>query len=779
MAEMEYLNRGSGSSAQHPGQPSACPYMNYQNQHRSVSHSESLHNHTLPWVSHNHPPYQWSTPPPSGMDIPRGPQGPQGLPHLRMPPISNFEPYQFLPGALPPPQLPVMNFQPPNNQDTSFGVTNGLPPVPGQNSAGLRSFHQTHNSRPGGPSPPSHVVPPPAPAAIHPPPQHHQHQTQQTQPPPLPHSSSSHPSYPPHHLHGNRPTQGPPHQGTNRNVPSSTTPPSLLSHLHPQQQQQQSQLPPPPPPSQHQNQMASMNATTSLAASSHARPGHVNHPTQTQQNVPAQLGPEQRQQSLSQNSHTHHQRHSNPSVVFIPSGPGHHPHLPNPNQLLRQFGHDYPNPYVENMPPMPPGPHEFSRHVPPQGVPPSPSELRRRGMSARSSRRSVVRAHHLPSERDRDSDDDPQPPTHPDALVEGLFPTGLMRHGTGDDRQLRAAQFFRGSVSTKMVASASAISSLESVDMDTLAEGEKSCIICYNDFGTETPEGVKEAPLRLPVCKHVFGDHCIKKWFDESDSCPYCRSKVPSEPRFSANSRALLELIRARGGPVPPAGSSGVIPPELLLRVFARDGQRDSEEHESNTPARRSPPTESAEPRRRIRARYSGNMSSRPEGPFTANARPSSFSGIPSSGPMQSSQSRDHRLYPDPPVSWSNDREREVSGLRNGRANVSPPRSRLGPGAAYYPTSNNWDDISPIPPPGPSQNSAPHAVAPPREHSFLPDPTPPFPGIQSTGLRPQREPERGSTNNSQHLVVSGTSNTRGDAPTSGVDIPMPDRGPAL
>lgn len=73
-------------------------------------------------------------------------------------------------------------------------------------------------------------------------------------------------------------------------------------------------------------------------------------------------------------------------------------------------------------------------------------------------------------------------------------------------------------------------------------------MICYNDFGTETPEGVKEAPLRLPICKHIFGDHCIKKWFEESDSCPYCRTKVPSDLRFVADSRALLELMRSRGG---------------------------------------------------------------------------------------------------------------------------------------------------------------------------------------------------------------------------------------
>src|ERR1700712_2382400 len=73
----------------------------------------------------------------------------------------------------------------------------------------------------------------------------------------------------------------------------------------------------------------------------------------------------------------------------------------------------------------------------------------------------------------------------------------------------------------------------------------QACIICYNEFGTETPEGINEAPLRLPKCKHVFGAHCIKKWFEESDSCPYCRDKVPSESQYrSHHPQAVLQFIR-------------------------------------------------------------------------------------------------------------------------------------------------------------------------------------------------------------------------------------------
>ncbi|OTB00051.1 hypothetical protein M426DRAFT_245443 [Hypoxylon sp. CI-4A] len=102
---------------------------------------------------------------------------------------------------------------------------------------------------------------------------------------------------------------------------------------------------------------------------------------------------------------------------------------------------------------------------------------------------------------------------------------------SAQDERTRTQQLLRGAVmNNKRVASKRAITSLESVAISSLPENERTCVICYNDYGAETPEGICEIPLRLPKCKHVFGDHCIKKWFEESDSCPYCRDKVPSEP---------------------------------------------------------------------------------------------------------------------------------------------------------------------------------------------------------------------------------------------------------
>ncbi|KAL3424792.1 c3h4 type zinc finger protein [Phlyctema vagabunda] len=92
----------------------------------------------------------------------------------------------------------------------------------------------------------------------------------------------------------------------------------------------------------------------------------------------------------------------------------------------------------------------------------------------------------------------------------------------------------------KPVASQSAIASLEKVDMNTLTDADRTCIICYNDFNIQNPEGIMEFPLRLPKCKHVFGDKCIKKWFQDSDTCPYCRDKLPSE---SSRPRLLLARL--------------------------------------------------------------------------------------------------------------------------------------------------------------------------------------------------------------------------------------------
>ncbi|CAG8974419.1 hypothetical protein HYALB_00004115 [Hymenoscyphus albidus] len=98
----------------------------------------------------------------------------------------------------------------------------------------------------------------------------------------------------------------------------------------------------------------------------------------------------------------------------------------------------------------------------------------------------------------------------------------------------RAMAALRGAAAVaKRIPSKAAIASLETLKAEDLKPADKTCIICYNEFGIANPEGLTEVPLRLPKCKHIFGDLCIKKWFEDSDSCPYCRDKLPAELSFS------------------------------------------------------------------------------------------------------------------------------------------------------------------------------------------------------------------------------------------------------
>jgi protein-disulfide isomerase len=41
----------------------------------------------------------------------------------------------------------------------------------------------------------------------------------------------------------------------------------------------------------------------------------------------------------------------------------------------------------------------------------------------------------------------------------------------------------------------------------------------------------------------VFGDRCLKQWLQDSDSCPYCRDKLPSEPKRSQREEEVRRMI--------------------------------------------------------------------------------------------------------------------------------------------------------------------------------------------------------------------------------------------
>jgi hypothetical protein len=220
----------------------------------------------------------------------------------------------------------------------------------------------------------------------------------------------------------------------------------------------------------------------------------------------------------------------------------------------------------------------------------------------------------------------------------------------GSERRLHAQQLMRVSVpGGKRVASQRAIESLLSVEISELSESERTCVICYNDFGVENPEGINEAPLRLPKCKHVFGDHCIKKWFEESDSCPYCRDKVPSEPLRQANIVAAYwrnnyapqayaqrmardaanAQLRSAGGPADGARGGAFSPLGELLDSMGTYAHRRPEGSSLRTswqssPGRRSPSGDFNDGRRRTRPRHGSLRGSPPSGRSFTYASPPS-----------------------------------------------------------------------------------------------------------------------------------------------------------
>ncbi|KAF5623324.1 e3 ubiquitin ligase hrd-1 [Fusarium sp. NRRL 52700] len=227
----------------------------------------------------------------------------------------------------------------------------------------------------------------------------------------------------------------------------------------------------------------------------------------------------------------------------------------------------------------------------PTRLPPSSSGFRRSHPRQRRRIMSTESGHD-------DNEDDGYHGHHEHVLYS---PNGSESSPEVEEALIRQMQFVRGSLTTKMVASQLTLQSLVSVKLEDLAETDRSCVICYNEYGVDTPEGIQEAPLRLPKCGHVFGDHCIKKWFEDSDSCPYCRDRLHSESKAQAN----------------PMAASGPRDDALARAIMATYGAADplnngSPRYSAQVPGEgRPPPREGVEHQhRRLRTRY-GSSSTR------------------------------------------------------------------------------------------------------------------------------------------------------------------------
>ncbi|PMB65880.1 E3 ubiquitin-protein ligase ATL6 [Beauveria bassiana] len=183
-----------------------------------------------------------------------------------------------------------------------------------------------------------------------------------------------------------------------------------------------------------------------------------------------------------------------------------------------------------------------------------------------------------------------------------------MNHtGSLDESETRRLQLLRSPSTSRSVVSREALQGLLDVIVDDLAKGDRTCMICYNEYGTRSPEDVIEKPLRLPKCKHVFGDRCILKWFEDSDSCPYCRDKLQSEPKLPPSStRAFLDIMRIRGWA---AGSE--VAEEFYRRIMAGEDVRALVSVGRSMAERRPPPEDDdyGDATRRTRRRRSSSSS--------------------------------------------------------------------------------------------------------------------------------------------------------------------------
>ncbi|CAN8098635.1 unnamed protein product [Discula destructiva] len=186
----------------------------------------------------------------------------------------------------------------------------------------------------------------------------------------------------------------------------------------------------------------------------------------------------------------------------------------------------------------------------------------------------------------------------------------------------RQSQILRGRMNGKRVASKKAVQSLEKLDVDDLQDTEKTCVICYNDFGVASPEGIVESPLRLPKCKHVFGNKCILKWLQESYSCPYCRDKLESE-MARPDRETIRRMMADQELGALPASIRGLYRPdaaESLQRTRDRERALETSRDSTSRGERRAaPPEDSSDVQRRQRPRVS--VDGYHNGAFTASTR--------------------------------------------------------------------------------------------------------------------------------------------------------------
>ncbi|KAB8292352.1 hypothetical protein EYC80_008092 [Monilinia laxa] len=241
-----------------------------------------------------------------------------------------------------------------------------------------------------------------------------------------------------------------------------------------------------------------------------------------------------------------------------------------------------------------------------------PSNVCRR--LAEAQRRVGASAHAIM--RDSDTEDDESGDSDDYALEEALRHSAYLRASSEDAGFALRGRLWSVDVN-KRIPTKEFLLSLESLKPDDLAKEEKTCMICYNEFGVKNPEGVSEQPLRIPKCKHIFGAICIKKWFKENDTCPYCRDKVPSESCRKVMMRQARQIMQdqTRRHYLSIARSTEAVHPFAALNL--QEAQNMSSGDRTEPTRQRPSAADAAEPRRRVSrgrlvAHRSAHLSTRP-----------------------------------------------------------------------------------------------------------------------------------------------------------------------
>jgi len=66
------------------------------------------------------------------------------------------------------------------------------------------------------------------------------------------------------------------------------------------------------------------------------------------------------------------------------------------------------------------------------------------------------------------------------------------------------------------------------VPMEEIALHDRDCSISREEYGSSHGDQEAETPALLS-CGHVFGNLCLKPWFEEQRSCPLCRRDYSDE----------------------------------------------------------------------------------------------------------------------------------------------------------------------------------------------------------------------------------------------------------